>query len=278
MVVISRDAIFLEKQFIQEGGIGRQIVLDEESSMPQTNQAPISMDTNKLVETPIHVKNVTEPRRSGRVTRNPARYLNLHENVQELFIHGDNDHGDDPFTYEETISDIDSFKLLEAMKSEIDSMNESQVWDLVDPPEGIIPIRNKWVFKRKIGADGKVETYKARLVAKGNRQRQEVNYKETFSPVAMLKSIRIMLAITAHYDYEVWQMDVKTAFLNGHTEEDIFMDQPRGFESNDKSKVCKLKRSIYGLKQASRSWNRRFDEVVKSFGFIKNEDEPCLVF
>ncbi|PKI48111.1 hypothetical protein CRG98_031473, partial [Punica granatum] len=145
------------------------------------------------------------------------------------------------------------------MKSEIDSMSENQVWDLVDPPEGIVPIGNKWVFKRKIGAD-----------------RKGVDYEETFLPVAMLKSIRIMLAIAAHYDYEVWQMDIKTAFLNGLIEEDIFMDQPRGFDSKDKSKVCKLKRSIYGLKQASRSWNRHFDEVVKSFGFIKNEDEPCV--
>ncbi|PKI60666.1 hypothetical protein CRG98_018913 [Punica granatum] len=135
--------------------MGRQIVLDEESSVPQTDQVAISMDTDKLVETPIQIENVTKPRRSGR---------------------------------------------LEAMKFEIDSMSENQVWDLVDPPE------------------------------------------------AMLKSIRIMLAIAAHYDYEVWQMDVKTAFHNGYIEEDILMDQPRGFESKDKSKVCKLKRSVYGLK------------------------------
>ncbi|PKI73953.1 hypothetical protein CRG98_005646 [Punica granatum] len=162
------------------------------------------------------------------------------------------------------------------MKSEMDSMSKNQVWDLVDPLEGIVPIRNKWIFKKKIGVDGKVETYKARLVAKGYRQKLGVDYEETFLPVSMLKSIRIMLAIAAHYDYEVWQMDVKTAFLNGYIEEDIFMDQPKGFESKDKSKVCKLKRSIYGLKQVSRSWNRRFDEAVKSFGFIKNEDEPCV--
>ena len=92
----------------------------------------------------------------------------------------------------------------------------------------------------------------------------------------MLKSIRILLAIAAYYDYEIWQMDVKTAFLNGYIEESIFMEQPRGFESQDGSKVCKLKRSIYGLKQASRSWNIRCDEAIKSFGFIKNEDEPCV--
>ena len=124
--------------------------------------------------------------------------------------------------------------------------------------------------------EGNVHTFKARLVAKGYRQKQGIDYDETFSPVVMLKSIRILLAIAAHYDYEIWQMDVKTAFLNGNLVEDVYMTQPEGFESNDVKKVCKLQRSIYGLKQASRSWNIRFDEAVKEFDFIKNEDEPCV--
>ncbi|CAL9005324.1 unnamed protein product [Prunus brigantina] len=111
------------------------------------------------------------------------------------------------------------------MKSEMDSMYANQVWTLVDPPQGIVPIGNKWIFKRKMGSDGKVETYKARLVAKGYKQREGIDYEETFSPVAMIKSIRILLAIAAHYDYEIWQMDVKTAFLNGHLREELYMDQ-----------------------------------------------------
>ncbi|MBY3556105.1 hypothetical protein HGI15_22490, partial [Modestobacter lapidis] len=94
---------------------------------------------------------------------------------------------------------------------------------------------------------------------------------------AMLKSIRILLSIAAHHDYEIWQMDVKTAFLNGNIEEDIYMEQPEGFTSSgDDHKVCKLQRSIYGLKQASRSWNIRFNEAIKSFGFLQNMDEPCV--
>jgi len=93
----------------------------------------------------------------------------------------------------------------------------------------------------------------------------------------MLKSVRILLAIAAYYDYEIWQMDVKTAFLNGHLSEDVYMTQPEGFvDPKNAGKICKLQRSIYGLKQASRSWNIHFDEVVKGFGFIKNEDEPCV--
>ena len=166
---------------------------------------------------------------------------------------------------------------LKAMKSEMESMYENQVWNLVDPPEGTKPIECKWIFKRKTDVNGNVTVHKARLVAKGFRQVQGVDYDETFSPVAMLKSVRILLAIAAYFDYEIWQMDVKTAFLNGNLTEDVYMIQPEGFtDPKDASKVCKLQRSIYGLKQASRSWNLRFDEVVKGFGFIKNDEEACV--
>ena len=112
---------------------------------------------------------------------------------------------------------------LKAMKSKMESMYENQVWNLVDPPEGVKPIECKWIFKRKTDADGNVTIHKARLVAKGFRQVQGVDYDETFSPVAMLKSVRILLAIAAYFDYEIWQMDVKTAFLNGNLTEDVYM-------------------------------------------------------
>ncbi|KAK8600566.1 hypothetical protein V6N12_050419 [Hibiscus sabdariffa] len=93
----------------------------------------------------------------------------------------------------------------------------------------------------------------------------------------MIKSIRILLAVAAFHDYEIWQMDVKTAFLNGKLEEDVYMTQPEGFVTpEDARKVCKLQRSIYGLKQASRSWNLRFNEAIQEFGFIRNEDEPFV--
>ena len=111
--------------------------------------------------------------------------------------------------------------------------------------------------------------YKARLVAKGYRKFQGVDYDETFSPVAKLKSVRIMLAIAAFYDYEIWQMDVKTAFLNGFLKEELYMMQPEDFiDPKGANKVCKLQRSIYGLVQASRSWNNCFDSVIKAYGFI----------
>ena len=117
---------------------------------------------------------------------------------------GDKDHGDDPNTFDETMSDIDFEKWLDAMKSEIDSMHSNQVWTLVDPLEGIVPIGCKWIYKRKIGADGNVETYKTKLVIKDYSQCEDIDYQKTFSPVAMLKSIHTLLAIAAYYDYEIW--------------------------------------------------------------------------
>ena len=140
------------------------------------------------------------------------------------------------------------------MNSEIESMYFNKIWELVEPPNDVKTIGYKWIYKRKRGTYGKVETFKARLVAKGYTQKEGIDYEKTFSPVAMLKSIWILLSIVVHIDYEVWQMDVKTAFLNGSLEENIHMKQPEGFITKVKDHlVCKFNRSIYGLKQASRS-------------------------
>ncbi|KAL0439507.1 UNVERIFIED_CONTAM: Retrovirus-related Pol polyprotein from transposon RE1 [Sesamum latifolium] len=146
-------------------------------------------------------------------------------------------------TYGEAMLNIDSDNWLEAMKSKMEWMDSNQT----------------------------------RLVAKEYTQRPRVNFEETYSLVAMAKSIRILLAITAWYDYEMWQMDMKTAFFNGFVEKEIYMDQPEDFiYVGEEQKVCRLQRSIYGLKQAFRSWNTHFDEVIRGYDFIKNEFDPCV--
>ena len=121
-------------------------------------------------EEPIPINNISTPtpQNSSRVSHPPVRYSFLHD-MQELHVHEESIHVDDPTTFEEALLDKDSSRWLEAMRAEMDSMYADQVWSLVDPPEGVIPIGCKWIFKRKIGADGKVDTYKARLVAKGFR-------------------------------------------------------------------------------------------------------------
>ena len=122
-----------------------------------------------------------------------------------------------------------------------------------------------------------VTIYKARLVEKGFDKVQGVDYDEIFSLIAMLKSVRIMLAITAFYDYKIWQIDVKTAFLNGFLKEELYMMQPEGFVyPKGANKVCKLQWSIYGLVQASQSWNIRFDELIKAYSFIQTCGEAYI--
>ncbi|GJZ73664.1 retrotransposon protein, putative, ty1-copia subclass, partial [Tanacetum coccineum] len=136
---------------------------------------------------------------------------------------------------------------------------------------------DKWLFKKKTNIDRVVHTYKAHLVAKGYTQTSRIDYKETFSLVADIRAIRILIAIAIFYDYEIWQMDVKTAFLNGYLSEEVYIKQPKGFVNPKYPKrVCKLKHSIYGLKQPSRQWNKRFDDEIKKFGFTQNRDEPCV--
>ena len=181
-------------------------------------------------------------RRTSRIRSVPERYgFLISEQKDVLLIEND-----EPTTYKESLNSSKSDLWLKAMKSEMDSMYKNQLWTLVDSPEGIKPIGCKWIFKKKTDMEGNVIAYKARLVAKGCCKKQGVYYDETFSLVAMLKSIRILLAIAAHYDYEIWKMDVKTTVLNGNLIEEVYLTQPGGFISGSGSKVCKLQRSIYG--------------------------------
>ena len=265
-VFVSRHAAFLEKEFILEMASGSQIELDEVREPQSRKEKEVEQELiphDDAVE--LTTQDTQGDSRSSRIRHPPQRY-------DDVFIINN----DEPTTYNEVLLDKDSKKWLQAMNSEMDSMCENEVWTLVDPPIGTKPIGCKWVFKKKTDMDGKVSTYKARLVAKGYLQKYGIDYDETFSPVVMLKSIRIILAIAAYYDYEIWKMDVMTAFLNKHLQEEVYLTQPEGFVSKDPNKVCKLQKSIYGLKQAPRSWNIRFDEIIKMFGFIKNEDEPCV--
>nr|GEU36398.1 hypothetical protein [Tanacetum cinerariifolium] len=183
----------------------------------------------------------------------------------------------EPLNYKAALADPESDKWLEAMNTEMQSMKDNQALYLVDLPSNGRTVGSKWIFKKKNAMDGNVHTYKARLVEKGYTQTCGVDYRETFFPVADIRSIRILIAISAFYDYDIWKMDVKTAFLNGHLSEDVYMVQPEGFiDLKHPNKVCKLQRSIYGLKQASRSWNKRFDEKIKKIGFTQNPNEPCV--
>jgi hypothetical protein len=149
------------------------------------------------------------------------------------------------------------------MQEEYNSLLENQTWNLVPLPSGRKLVRGIWVYRTKSAADGQINRYKATLVAKGFQQVQGIVYEETFSPVAKMDSIRLALAIATTKGWEVHQMDVKNAFLHGDLFEEIYMEQPQGF-MQDSSLVCRLKKSLYGLKQALRAWYAKMDFYLLS--------------
>lgn len=182
---------------------------------------------------------------------------------------------EEPTTYHEAMNSHDRNNWIEAMNDEYSSLIKNKTWMLVNQPINQKVIDNRWVFKIKENPNGTIERYKARLVVRGFTQQYGVNYEETFSPVAKFTSIRAILSLVAIEKLKIKQFDVKTAFLNGDLEEDIYMKQPIGFDDNS-GKVCKLLKSLYGLKQASRCWNHTFTNFIKGFGFKSSDADPCV--
>ena len=241
-VFVARNGVFLDRELISKRVNGSKTSF-EEVKQPQVATEPsmeILQDSQPVVES---TSSPQGPRRSIRFHHEPKRcgFLVTDDKTIELVDQ------DEPTTYHEEMMSLDYEKWLQAMKSEMQSMYDNQVWNLVDPVEGAKVIGCKWVHKIKHDM-----TFKSRLIAKGFKQTHGIDYDETFSPVVMLKSIRILLSIVAYYDYEIYKMDVKTASINGNLLEDVYMTQPEGF-FNPKylNRVCKLQKSIYGLKQAS---------------------------
>jgi hypothetical protein len=156
---------------------------------------------------------------------------------------------DTPKTIVEAFASRDADDWKEAVHSEMDSILSNETWELVDRPYGCKPVYCKWVFKKKLRPDGTIDKYKVRLVAKGYTQKKDENFFDTYSPVARLTTIRVLLSLTASHGLLVHQMNVKTAFLNGELEEEIYMTHPDGFVvKGQEDKVCKLMKSLYGLK------------------------------
>jgi hypothetical protein len=165
----------------------------------------------------------------------------------------------------------------DAMAEEYQSILNNDVWDIVSRPEGKSVVTSKWIYKIKHAADGSVEKYKARFVARGFSQVEGIDYEETFAPVAQYTSIRTIIALAASMGWKLHQMDVKTAFLNGEIDEEVYIKQPEGFViHNEKTHVCRLKKSLYGLKQAPLAWYDKMDGFLMSLGFSKSVVDPNL--
>ncbi|KAL5824162.1 hypothetical protein ACOSQ3_020225 [Xanthoceras sorbifolium] len=312
-IVESRNAKFLEYDLISGSDQIRNIIseIDHSVSQPSTSGDRLVIVHNApqvqtgveqpIIEVPQVVDNIpvdhviqefpetserqvgphifqenisTTLRRSTRTKRSaiPSDYV-VYLQESDYNVGAEND----PESFSQAMSCKESKLWYNAMIDEMSSMKSNKVWDLVELPNGAKAIGCKWVFKTKKDSLGNIERYKARLVAKGFTQKEGIDYTETFSPVSKKDSLRVILALVAQFDFELQQMDVKTAFLNGDLEDEVYMKQPEGFPSSDGEQlVCKLKKSIYGLKQASRQWYLKFHNVISSFGFVENIMDQCI--
>lgn len=182
---------------------------------------------------------------------------------------------DEPTSYSEASKGHEAVHWKAAMMEEIESLERNGTWTLVNDDHRQKIVDNRWVFKKKLNSEGVVVRYKARLVARGFSQIEGVDYYETFSPVMRMQTFRIMLVIAAARKLKIRFFDVTSAFLNGRLEEKVLMRQPDGFSDNT-GRVCLLRRSLYGLKQASRCWNRKFVHVIGQFGLKQSKNDPCV--
>lgn len=206
-----------------------------------------------------------EDRRSRGVL--PSRYNDFVVGVAECSL-------EEPTSFKDAVK-ITEWK--QAMEAEIQSHAANQTWELMQLPEGKKVIGSKWIFKLKRNEVGKVVKHKARLVAQGFNQRFGIDYVDVFAPVTRLATLRTVLAVAGKRQMILHHFDIKTAYLNGTLEEEVYMRQPPGYEAVGKENlVCRIKKSIYGLKQSARCWNRALHEVLIRLNFKQCQSDPCL--
>jgi hypothetical protein len=231
---------------------------------PNVDDSPIVDDPSIVEHSSLVVQPPQHSIANDRPKRGPKPRKRLVEecNVTYALSVVEEIEGVEPSNYSEAIISIDGNNWMAAMHDEMESLEKNGTWDLVQLPKGKKTICCKWIFKRK------KERYKARLVSKGYSQIPSIDFNDVFSPVVKYSSICTLLSIVAMHDYELEQLDVKTAFLHGELEEVIYMDQPEGFLVPGKENfICILKKSLYDLKQSPRQWYKRFDSFMISHGF-----------
>lgn len=237
-------------------------ISDDSVALNETDETQASIDDSKDLDyVPSSESDETDGHRS-------ASFVALTVRVNAV---------GEPNTVREALAGSDAKHWKSAMQSEYRSLLENGTWELIDPPADRKPIDNKWVFKKKRDSNGVVARYKARLVVKGYAQKHGIDYEETYAPVVRHTSIRFLLAIAAKFDLNIHQMDAVTAFLQGTLDECILMNQPECFHDGS-SKVCRLKKSIYGLKQASRVWNSKLNEALTELGLVRSNADPCIYY
>ncbi|KAK8957035.1 hypothetical protein KSP39_PZI000307 [Platanthera zijinensis] len=287
-LVRSRDAVFCEEQTggdlekIGESGSdtrSAELPIGSDDHVEETVEPVPAQGAEDDVEEPGAAEELVEEepapapepvlRRSDRARHPPARY-----SASEFVLLTD---AGEPESYSEAVESAERHHWMAAMQEEMQSLRTNHTYDLVRLPKGKKALKNRWIFRLKEGASPTPPRYKARLVVKGFAQRQGIDFDEIFSPVVKMSSIRVVLGLAARLDLEVEQMDVKTAFLHGDLEEELYMEQPDGYCMRGKEGyVCRLKKSLYGLKQAPRQWYRKFETFMGEIDFTKTTLDHCV--
>ncbi|UYV77084.1 hypothetical protein LAZ67_14003178 [Cordylochernes scorpioides] len=262
-VVTSRDVIFKETIPTFSLDIEKR---NKELSSNQIDEQNDTQDIEKI-ESNVQTSDEYNLRDRSNISK-PQRYIDAEINIAE---------GLEPKTYKEAMDSPNAQFWKEAMNEEMNSLMENDVYECTTLPPGQKPIDCKWVLKTKLNSKGEITRYKARLVAKGFAQKKGIDYEETFSPVARHDTIRTLLAIAANEDLKLVQFDIKTAFLYGDLQDQIYIKQPEGF-NNGTDLVWKLKKSLYGLKQSPRCWNQKIVNFMKERCLKESTADPCLFF
>jgi hypothetical protein len=292
-LVRSRDVVFMEDQTIHD-------IEKTEKVVPLYSDDLIDLDSTSLTDLPAQVEHDVQNDYQGpgdtdvplhdeshdqfpvpeippdvplrRSTRD--RHPSTRYSVDEYVLLTD---GGEPECYAEAMEDEHKSEWVDAMQDEMKSLHDNHTFDLVKLPKGKRALTNRWIYRVKQEEHTSQPRYKARLVVKGFRQRKGIDFDEIFSPVVKMSSIRVVLSLAASLDLEIEQMDVKTAFLHGDLEEEIYMEQPEGFRVKGKEDyVCRLKKSLYGLKQAPRQWYKKFESVMEEQGYRKTTSDHCV--
>ena len=238
-------------------------------SPQKTSVEKIGSETDATSSTELGQENVSAQRPVSRSSRFPKLFLSKLDSLESI------SDLDKPSSYDEATTGPNKDQWIAAIRDELLAHETNGTWVEIDRPENGTSLTAKWVFTVKRDKLGNIEKYKARLVARGYKQREGIDYRETFAPVARIESIRLLLAICALKRYDLAQFDVSSAFLHGTIEEEIYMEAPQGIDIAN-GRCLKLKKALYGLKQAPKCWNSKFDSVMRQLDFVPTICDPCI--
>lgn len=303
-VKIVRDVEFIEKCFKEDGPVTVDLLNDQEEGSAENGSSagtssggspgpkhdvsgmdpPDGYHSETETSGTVGVVDSTfEPRGRAKRTKKPEEQPEVFEQrtrgqrrqaMAHFALTASTLVAQEPTTVAEVEESEQKLEWYDAMDDEMRSLIQNKTWEPANLPVGKKAIKCRWIFKLK-EVPGKAARFKARLVAKGFSQKEGIDYSETFAPVVRYESVRTILSICAAEDYEILQFDVKTAFLHGKIEEELYLEQPEGYDDGT-GRVLRLKKSLYGLKQAPRQWNRRFNETLKRIGFSRSSSDYCV--